>query len=249
MILFSFCPSLSGVFWLSAEPETPQIKLLKTLHKKLQTAQQTHGCLRGRIEMKRARAACGGAPASHAAFMVTQFQTLFQHAGQSILFWIMLSPLDLHHRQHFDDDLYLLYVFSYKKKIVLKDCRNLILKKHKKVGKIKYNLHLMPTYQSENINPPSLYIGWKKEICIVTYSYFVETLSFDPEPWLYKISIKLRSFFYLFFFSLQKNQGNEFSFPASFGSDQQQVPCGSLEDMWGLWSLFSACFCQSLYHL
>lgn len=88
----------------------------------------------------------------------------------------------------------------------------------------------MPTYQSQNINPPSLYIGWKKELGIVTYC-FVETLSFDPEAWLYKISIKLPSFCYVFFFFLQRDQENEFSFPASFGSDQQQVPCGSLGDI------------------
>lgn len=51
---------------------------------------------------------------------------------------------------------------------------------------------------------------------------------------------------FCFVFFLQRDQGKEFSFSASFGSDPQQVFCRSQGDIWGLWSLLTACFCQSL---
>lgn len=74
----------------------------------------------------------------------------------------------------------------------------------------------------------------------------LKPLSFDPEAWLCKISIKTSSFCYLFFLFLRRDRRNAFPFFASFGSDQQQVPSGSPGDIWGLWSLPAACFCPSL---
>ncbi len=91
----------------------------------------------------------------------------------------------------------------------------------------------------------------RKEICTVTHPYFVKTVcplsqrhghARLPSCCCGSLAVLL-----LFvFFACKEIKRRTFPFPASFGSDQQQVPRGSQGDIWGLWSLFTACFCQSL---
>lgn len=83
-------------------------------------------------------------------------------------------------------------------------------------------------------------LGRKEKLVLLLIPTLLGPRSFDPEAWLRSISVEPISFCYLFFFSLQGDQRNVFSFFASFGSDQQQVLCGSLGDTGGLWSLFAA---------